>query len=194
MIVANDARLIISAALPSQFPVTTGYEVVMAGKSNVGKSTLINAIANRKKLAYVGQRPGKTRLVNFYHLNDELVIVDVPGYGFANRSQQEQISYATLMEAYFGERQQKQAMILVMDARRDISEDDMMMLQLARDLKLGCIIVLSKMDKLSFSKQRQKISLTQKATGYPVYGFSDLNKESVTPIVSQIEKWMSSKF
>lgn len=190
MIRANEARLIISAALPSQFPDTQSYEIVMAGKSNVGKSTLINAITNRKRLAYVGQRPGKTRLVNFYQINEDLILVDVPGYGFANRSYKEQDDYAILMEAYFSERAQKQAMILVMDARREISEDDEMMLDLAKSLNLPCMIVLSKMDKLSFSKQKQKINNTKQITGYPVYGFSSMNKESVDQINNQIKIWM----
>lgn len=162
----------------------------MAGKSNVGKSTLINAITNRKRLAYVGQRPGKTRLVNFYQINEDLILVDVPGYGFANRSYKEQDDYAILMEAYFSERAQKQAMILVMDARREISEDDEMMLDLAKSLNLPCMIVLSKMDKLSFSKQKQKINNTKQITGYPVYGFTSMNKESVDQINNQIKIWM----
>ncbi len=190
MIRANEARLIISAALPSQFPDTQSYEIVMAGKSNVGKSTLINAITNRNRLAYVGQRPGKTRLVNFYQINEDLILVDVPGYGFANRSYKEQDDYAILMEAYFSERAQKQAMILVMDARREISEDDEMMLDLAKSLNLPCMIVLSKMDKLSFSKQKQKINNTKQITGYPVYGFTSMNKESVDQINNQIKIWM----
>ena len=193
MIQANQARLIISAALPSQFPETDGYEIVMAGKSNVGKSTLINAITNRKRLAYVGQRPGKTRLVNFYYINEDLILVDVPGYGFANRSRIEQENYAVLMEAYFTERTQKRAMILVLDARRELSEDDEMMLNLAKDLKLPCIVVLSKTDKLSFSKMKQKMATIQRQSGYPVHAFSAMDHGSVEPINKQIEIWMSQK-
>ena len=83
MLKAHDAKLIISCAQPEQFPNTHQAEILMVGKSNVGKSSLINALTNRKRLAYVGQRPGKTRLINFYEINDKLILVDVPGYGYA---------------------------------------------------------------------------------------------------------------
>ncbi len=102
---SNEAHLIISAASHEQFPSTDQKELVFVGKSNVGKSSIINSLSNRKKLAYVGQTPGKTRLANFYHINDEFLFVDVPGYGFANRSKQEQVQYANLMDDYFSERE-----------------------------------------------------------------------------------------
>lgn len=193
MIEANNARLILSAALPSQFPETSGLEVVMVGKSNVGKSSLINAITNRKRLAYVGNRPGKTRMVNFFYINDDLTLVDVPGYGYANRSRKEQEDYAVLMEAYFSEREHEKAMIILMDARRELSEDDMMMVDLAKSLNMPCVVVVSKTDKLSFSKVKQKIEKTKKETGLPVYGFSSLENKSVEPIQNQIKIWLSNE-
>lgn len=190
MINSNEARLIISAAFPDQFPETNTFEVVMVGKSNVGKSTLINALVNRKRLAYVGQRPGKTRMVNFYYINDDFNLVDVPGYGFANRSAQEQENYAILMESYFSERTEPRGLILIVDCRRGMSDDDYLMLDIAKEQKLPCLIVLSKMDKLPFSKQKNILNKTSQQTGYPVYGFSDLKKESITAIQQHVLRWV----
>ncbi len=174
MLKASEAKLILSAADPKQFPETTQPEFLMVGKSNVGKSSLINAITNRKRLAYVGQRPGKTRLINFFHINDDLLLVDVPGYGYANRSHQEQLDYATLMDAYF-ELRHPRAMLLVIDIRRGMGEDDWMMLDFAQAKNIEAAIVLSKADKLSRNKMMSMKMKTERDTGLEVFLFSTLN-------------------
>lgn len=185
------AKLLISAASVNQFPDSPQFECVMVGKSNVGKSTLINGLMNRKNLAYVGSRPGKTRLVNFYEINDQLMLVDVPGYGFAKRSAKEQEQYATLMEHYFLHRKQCGAMFVVMDVRRDFSDDDEMMLTIARDKKMPCAIVLSKSDKVSFSQLKQKTNQIRQKTGYPVYAFGLKTPEAFEQIRQQLQVWLS---
>ncbi|WZU02738.1 ribosome biogenesis GTP-binding protein YihA/YsxC [Erysipelothrix sp. D19-032] len=179
----QDAHLIISCASASQFPETTQKEIVMVGKSNVGKSSLINAFTNRKRLAYVGQRPGKTRLINFYHINDELLLTDVPGYGFANRSKEEQIQYGVLMDSYFQQRHPRMMLILI-DVRRGVGKDDIMMLDFARYNGIEHAIVLTKTDKLS----RNKIANERRAVKkeYPdvkVLEFSSLNHDTREPII-----------
>lgn len=179
----QDAHLIISCASASQFPETTQKEIVMVGKSNVGKSSLINAFTNRKRLAYVGQRPGKTRLINFYHINDELLLTDVPGYGFANRSKEEQIQYGVLMDSYFQQRHPAMMLILI-DVRRGVGKDDIMMLDFARYNGIEHAIVLTKTDKLS----RNKIANERRAVKkeYPdlkVLEFSSLNHDTREPII-----------
>lgn len=179
----QDAHLIISCASASQFPETTQKEIVMVGKSNVGKSSLINALTNRKRLAYVGQRPGKTRLINFYHINDELLLTDVPGYGFANRSKEEQIQYSVLMDSYFQQRHPAMMLILI-DVRRGVGKDDIMMLDFARYNGIEHAIVLTKTDKLS----RNKIANERRAVKkeYPdvkVLEFSSLNHDTREPII-----------
>lgn len=185
-----DATLIISAASPSQFPQTFQMEVVCVGKSNVGKSTLINGLTNRKNLAYVGKTPGKTRLVNFYQISEKLMLVDVPGYGYAKRSEKEQERYATLMEGYFSQRNQLKGMILVMDIRREITEDDWMMIDLAKQQKLASFIALSKSEKVSFSAQKQKMASVSKATGLPVYAFDSKTMDSFESMNQEINKWI----
>lgn len=182
---SNEAHLIISAASREQFPSTDQKELVFVGKSNVGKSSIINSLSNRKKLAYVGQTPGKTRLANFYHINDELLFVDVPGYGFANRSKQEQVQYANLMDDYFSEREISLMLILV-DIRRGISEEDETMIDFARFHQIPHAVVLSKSDKLSRSKAKQLAINTNNKYAVDVLLFSDKSVEQRDQIAEYI--------
>lgn len=181
------ASLIISAASHEQFPNTGQIEIVMVGKSNVGKSSLINALTNRKKLAYVGQRPGKTRLINFFHINDDLMLVDVPGYGFANRSKQEQVHYGELMDSYFELRKPSLMMILV-DIRRGMGEEDHIMLQFAQHYGIQPIIVLSKSDKLSRGAAKGKALTLQRQLDIPTFVFSHTQAETANVIVDYMMK------
>lgn len=188
MIQANNAQLIISAAHVDQFPDTLQKEIVLAGRSNVGKSSFINALAQRKKLAYVGQRPGKTRLLNFYQFNDELMVVDVPGYGYANRSKTEQKQYGVLMDGYFSERHQCVGAIVVIDARRGVNEDDQLMIDFLLDKQLPLVIVLSKTDKLSRSQMMKVKKQIENSVKCPVCPFSSLDKQYPEEIGYYIER------
>ncbi len=190
MLKANNSQLIISCASPTQFPQTTLTEVVFVGKSNVGKSTLINGLTNRKNLAYVGKTPGKTRLVNFYQINDQLMLVDVPGYGYAKRSVEEQVKYGDLMEGYFSDRPQLKAMVIVIDVRREVSDDDLMMLDLAKQNKLGVCIALSKKNKVSYSKVLATKNKIQNITKVPVFSFDTGDTKGFDEISYQIEGWL----
>jgi GTP-binding protein len=181
----HDAHLIISCASLAQFPPNDRHEVVMVGKSNVGKSSLINALTGRKNLAYVGARPGKTRLANFFHISDELMLVDVPGYGFANRSKAEQIAFGQLMDDYFGTRKLT-AMLLCVDARRGLNSDDELIIELARQQRIRFAIILTKIDKLT---QRELSLMKQSLSGYLFFTFTALKKNSVNEISEQILRW-----
>ncbi|CAM3612006.1 ribosome biogenesis GTP-binding protein YihA/YsxC [Erysipelothrix urinaevulpis] len=182
----QDAHLIISAAHPSQFPEVSGQEVVFVGKSNVGKSSIINALAKRKKLAYVGQRPGKTRLANFYHINEDLVFVDVPGYGFAKRSKKEQEDFGVLMDGYFGGRQIDFMFVLV-DVRRGLSDDDEMMIQIAEMNNIPFLVILSKTDKLSRSKVLNYKRRLEDLHDWEVLPFSHADAQSIEKIEESLK-------
>lgn len=184
---AHEASLILSAASHEQFPETGKPEIVTVGKSNVGKSTLINAITNRKNLAYVGNTPGKTRLINFYDINEDLVLVDVPGYGYANRSHKEQNDYAKLMDSYF-ELRDPRLMIIVIDSRRGLSEEDAMMIEFADYHGIPSAIVLSKTDKISRSKAIQEKRKIETKTGLEVLLFSNLDTKYTEHIREYIKR------
>ena len=190
MLVAHQARLLTSAPDASGFPDSNLFEVVLVGKSNVGKSTLINALTRRKRLAYVGQTPGKTRMANFYQINDELMLVDVPGYGFANRTKEEQIAYGYLMEAYFSERTQLKAMLVLADSRRGLSKDDLEMIELGKYHKLAIAVILTKVDKISNNQRINLIRQIKKDTNIVAYPFTNQDMSMVLSIAEVIEQWL----
>lgn len=127
------------------YPVSDN-EIVLVGKSNVGKSSLINALFG--KVAYVGKTPGKTRMLNFYNVDNKFTVCDVPGYGFANRSQDELIEYGNIMEEYFNSRNSIKLCLFIVDIRRDISNDDLDMLEYIRNRNIKMILIANKIDKL----------------------------------------------
>lgn len=188
----SQASLIISAASPVQFPETDVSEIVLAGKSNVGKSSLINALINRKSLAYVGNRPGKTRLVNFYHINDQLMLVDVPGYGYANRSKKEQEQYGVLMDHYFSYRKQAKAVLICVDVRRGIGKDDLLMMEVAKNRQLPFVVILTKVDKVSHSLLTTTTRAIKAEHNVMVVPFSALKKTGIEAIQSLIDGWIHS--
>lgn len=154
----DKAELVISAPNRDSWPESDLPEIVLAGRSNVGKSSLINAICSRKNLAYVGNTPGKTRLLNFFNLNDDIMLVDVPGYGYANASKQMLKNFGAMMEDYFGERIQKKGLLLIVDARHKPTEDDMLMLDFARYHEIPCCVIATKMDKLKRNEVKKNLN------------------------------------
>lgn len=148
----NQAEFVISANRPAQFPPDKGSEVAFAGRSNVGKSSALNAIAGRKSLARTSKTPGRTQLVNFFVLPDGDRLVDLPGYGYARVPEAVRRHWRHLMEAYFNQRRSLAGLILVMDARRPLTEFDRQMLAWSEGV--GCLthILLTKADKLSRGK------------------------------------------
>lgn len=155
----QNADFVTSAANKTQWPETTLPEIVLAGRSNVGKSSLINTLVNRKKLAYVGNTPGKTKLLNFFNLDEKYMFVDVPGYGYANTSKTQLLKFGEMMEDYFHEREQAKGLILIVDARHKPTEDDINMLEFARHYDLPTVIVATKVDKVKNSQLKKSFDL-----------------------------------
>ncbi len=148
----NQAEFVISANRPAQFPPDKGNEVAFAGRSNAGKSSALNAIAGRKSLARTSKTPGRTQLVNFFVLPDGDRLVDLPGYGYARVPEAVRRHWRHLMEAYFNQRRSLAGLILVMDARRPLTEFDRQMLAWSEGVGCPTHILLTKADKLSRGK------------------------------------------
>ena len=136
-----------SAKAKKDFP-ETDKEIVFVGRSNVGKSSLINCLY-KKDLAYTGKTPGKTRMINFFNINDLYTAVDVPGYGYARRSQKEALEYASMMDDYFGRTDKIRLVVQITDVRIGLTEDDIDMEDYLKDRKLNYVIIANKIDKLS---------------------------------------------
>lgn len=190
------AELVISAPNRSSWPESELPELVLAGRSNVGKSSFINAITNRKKLAYVGNTPGKTRLLNFFNINDQYMFVDVPGYGFASLSKAQLITFGEMMEDYFANRSQKKGLLMLVDARHLPSEDDYGMLEYARYYEIPVCIVATKMDKVQPSKRKHMLDQLRKAlelsSDEKLIPFSAQTKEGVDEVWREIIKIMEA--
>lgn len=163
----NSAEFIISAVRPEQYP-NTGYpEIALAGRSNVGKSSFINRLINRKNLVRTSSKPGKTQTLNYYLINDQFYFVDVPGYGYAQVSKQERAKWGEMLETYFGMREPLEAVVLIVDSRHKPSEDDQQMVEFIAYLNLPLIVVATKLDKVSKGK-RQK-AMQQVENTLPAY-------------------------
>lgn len=144
----HNASIKVSAVNPKQYP-TDGYpEFAFAGRSNVGKSSLINKLLNRKSLARVSSTPGKTATINFYNIDDTIYLVDLPGYGYAQRSKAEKEKWGAMMEEYLADRDPLVQTILLVDSRHKPTADDVMMADWIRHYHERLIVVATKTDKL----------------------------------------------
>lgn len=153
----KEAALLKTAANETQWPETDLPEIIFCGRSNAGKSSLINALTNRKNLAYSGKTPGKTRLLNFFIIDKRMIFTDAPGYGYATSDAKSAAAFGRLIEPYCQEREQLKGMILVADSRRVPSQDDLDMIEFGRAAHLSILIVCTKADKLSRSALLQNM-------------------------------------
>ena len=154
----NNVNLRISAGLPKQFPTDAMVQVAFSGRSNVGKSSLINSLLGRKSLARVSSAPGKTITINFYDVDKKLFLVDLPGYGFAKRKPEDKAQWSALTDGYFTQNPNIDLLKLVIqlvDSRIGPTSDDEMMLQFLRQSEIPFVVVATKSDKLN-ATERQK--------------------------------------
>lgn len=194
----NNISLRISAGLPRQFPTDPIPQVAFAGRSNVGKSSLINYLIGRKSLARVSSAPGKTITVNFYDVDRQLFLVDLPGYGFAKRQATEQAAWSRLTDGYFTKNPNRDLLRLVVqlvDSRIPPTEDDRMMISYLTEAKIPFILVGTKADKLNATERRESEARLQNLPdlpdGTPIVFCSTLQKEGRDAILSQIARHTS---
>lgn len=157
-----DVKLSISAGRVSQFPTDNKNEFLLVGRSNVGKSSFINAIIGRKNFARTSSKPGKTQTLNFYIINDYFYLVDAPGYGFANVNKQLKNKFGLIMENYLESRKNLKMVFLLIDFRHKPTDDDIMMYNYLKHYNIPVTIVCTKVDKISKNNQEKQLSIISK--------------------------------
>ena len=181
-----------SFAHMKQLPTNKLPEIAFAGRSNVGKSSLINCLLNRKKLALTSSTPGKTRLLNYYTINETFYFVDLPGYGFAKVSRTERSNWKNLIESYITTNENLTGIVQIIDSRHGITNLDQEMLSWIRFIGLRLILVATKTDKLPNSKRGHllKVIKQQAREFHPVdiIGFSTVSKQGKYEILQSIGK------
>ena len=190
MLVKN-ARFLKSMKKKADYPDTGLPEIAICGKSNVGKSSLINYLTNNYKLAKVSSTPGKTRLVNFFVINEAFMLVDLPGYGFAKVSHSEKNSWSEMVEGYLKASRNIRALLILLDIRHKPTEDDRMMFEWAALFGLSVIIVATKADKIAKTKRPAALKQLSSAVGdieYPVVAVSSQTRIGAEALLDEIEK------
>lgn len=187
-------KFIKSAVLPKDYPKTGKKEIAIAGRSNAGKSSFLNAIAN-SKIAKVSNTPGKTRLLNFFSRGDSYVLVDMPGYGFAARSGNEMREWHTMIENYLSMREELAGLVLVMDSRREWTEDEELLKAYTDTRGLPMAVVLTKSDKLTRNEINQAVARIKKAAGteavFMTSALKNIGQEEVEEYL--FENWVKNQ-
>ncbi|AUJ26113.1 MULTISPECIES: ribosome biogenesis GTP-binding protein YihA/YsxC [Virgibacillus] len=188
------AEIVISAVSEKQYPNDQLPEIALAGRSNVGKSSFINTLINRKNLARTSSKPGKTQTLNFYLINNAFYFVDVPGYGYAKVSKKERQKWGKMMEEYFEKRHSLKAVLLITDIRHEPTVDDLQMYDFLKYYELPVLIIATKLDKVSKNKRSQHVKRTEKAfqveAGDLVLPFSAETGEGKEEAWSMIRQYM----
>jgi ribosome biogenesis GTP-binding protein YsxC/EngB len=186
----NNTRYELTAVKPDQYPQNNIPEIIFVGRSNVGKSTVINTLLNRKNLARVGSTPGKTREINFYNIDDKAYFVDLPGYGYANVSKSKKSAWGSMIETYLHSRKYLELIMMLVDIRHTPTDNDIIMYEWIQSHNMPNLIIATKADKISRGRINSRINdirITLKCTaGIPVIAFSSITKQGRDEIWEQI--------
>ena len=175
-----------------QLPDSDLPEIAFAGRSNVGKSSFVNKFLNRKNIAKVSKTQGKTKLINFFKVNNEFMLVDLPGYGYASVSKNEQMSWGKMIEGYLNNRENLKAVFLLCDIRHEPTEDDVMMFNFIVEKGFTPFVIVTKADKLAKTKVEPRVEELKDFFGIDdVYAFSSLSgygRDTLLELVDEILK------
>ena len=190
----SNVELSISAVRQSQYPVSSLPEFLIVGRSNVGKSSFVNTLINRKNYARTSSKPGKTQTLNFYKINDDFYFVDVPGYGYAITDKKTQMKFGKMIEDYVANREQLKEVFMLIDFRHKPSSDDILMYKYLKYYNLKVTVVATKIDKISFG-QREKykniiLNTLELQEGDKLVLFSSVPKDGKKEIYGEIEKYL----
>lgn len=184
----TDARFIASASLPTSFPKDKRPEIAFLGRSNVGKSSLLNGLLNQKGLARTSSTPGRTQTINFFLINEAFYFVDLPGYGYAKVSKSARAEWGQLIENYLAQRQQLVLCILIVDSRHEPSPLDLQMKNWLQHFGLPFLVVSTKIDKLSANERFASLKRTQKLMETDrVVPFSAITRDGVRQLWDEIQ-------
>ena len=188
----NSVNLEVSAVRRSQYPTDNKPEFLLVGRSNVGQSSFINTIINRKNYARTSANPGKTQTINFYLVNDEFYLVDAPGYGFANLSKSKQKKFGLMMEDYMTNRKNLKQVFMLIDFRHKPSSDDIMMYNYLKHYKIPVTIVATKTDKIGITLQQEQrttiLDDLELVVGDDFITFSNVTKNGRAEVCDKIER------
>ncbi len=188
----NSVDLTISAVRRSQYPTDNKPEFLLVGRSNVGKSSFINTLINRKNYARTSANPGKTQTINFYLVNEMFYLVDAPGYGFANLSKNKKKKFGLMMEDYLTSRENLKQVFMLIDFRHKPSSDDILMYNFLKHYKIPVTIVATKADKIGITKQQSQRSMLLNeldlVVGDDFIVFSNVTKAGKNEVQEKIER------
>lgn len=193
--IINKAELETVCGITSKLPENMQLEFAFSGKSNVGKSSLINALVNRKALARTSSQPGKTQTINFYHLNDSFYFVDLPGYGYAKVSQEIKAKWGTMIERYLKTSKQLALVFLLVDIRHEPSENDKNMYEWVVYNGFKPVIIATKLDKIKRSQKDKQLKLVRQGLGANsdtrIIPFSSQTKQGLEEIWALMEEFIN---
>ena len=184
----------VSAVSPKQYPADNLPEIVLVGKSNVGKSSFINTLVGRKKLARTSSEPGKTRQINFYNMDNQFYFVDLPGYGYSKMSKQEQLKVGHFIEEYLQVRKNIALIVFLIDIRHDPTANDKLMYDYLFKTNFPCLVIANKADKIAVTKVDNKVAYLQNILNplkdLTFLPFSSERKIYAEKVWEEIEKYL----
>lgn len=190
----NNVEILISAVKPEQYPELNLPEVALSGRSNVGKSTFINSMIGRKNMARTSQQPGKTQTLNFFNIDDQLIFVDVPGYGYAKVSKKQREAFGKMIETYITDREPLKLVIQLVDLRHPPTEDDVLMYDFLKYYEIPTLIIATKEDKIPKGKVQKHIKIIKEKLdledGDQIISYSSLQKTKQDKIWKAISAYI----
>ncbi|EHT8094449.1 YihA family ribosome biogenesis GTP-binding protein [Staphylococcus pseudintermedius] len=193
----NEVDILISAVKPEQYPELDLPEVALSGRSNVGKSTFINSMIGRKKMARTSQQPGKTQTLNFFNIDNQLIFVDVPGYGYAKVSKKQREAFGKMIETYITTREALKLVIQLVDLRHPPTEDDVLMYDFLKYYDIPTLIIATKEDKIPKGKVQKHIKIIKEKleleSGDQIISYSSIEKKKQDQIWAAISAFIAEE-
>ncbi|UXS38032.1 ribosome biogenesis GTP-binding protein YihA/YsxC [Staphylococcus delphini] len=190
----NEVDILISAVKPEQYPELDLPEVALSGRSNVGKSTFINSMIGRKNMARTSQQPGKTQTLNFFNIDNQLIFVDVPGYGYAKVSKKQREAFGKMIETYITTREALKLVIQLVDLRHPPTEDDVLMYDFLKYYDIPTLIIATKEDKIPKGKVQKHIKIIKEKLelepGDQIISYSSIEKKKQDQIWAVISAFI----